>query len=146
MIKAVVFDLDGTIVKFNLDVKNCRSEIINYLTKQGSPRSLFSVDESGFDMLMKAKKYLLKKKTKKVQFSKIDNGVNSIVKSFELKAAKETEIFPTVFDTLKKLREMKLKIGLCTINSEKATRYILNRFNLTKFFDTVITRENVLEV
>ena len=63
-----------------------------------------------------------------------------------MKAARKTEIFPNVFDTLKKLKEMKLKIGLCTINSEKATRYILNRFNLTKFFDTVITRENVLEV
>ena len=68
MIKAVVFDLDGTLVKFNLDFKGCRSEIIKYLTEQGSPRSLFSVDESGFDMLMKAKKYLVKKKQKNPSF------------------------------------------------------------------------------
>ena len=146
MIKAVIFDLDGTLVKFNLDVKACKSEIIKYLTEYGCPRSLFSVQETGFDMLIKAKKYLSKEKLKKHQSFKIKKGVFSIVKSFELRAAMTTEIFPNVPNTLKTLKEMKLKIGLCTINSEKATRFILNRFNLTKFFDTVLTREKVSEV
>ena len=38
---------------------------------------------------------------------------------------------------------MKLKIGLCTISGEKATKYILSRFKLTPYFDAVIPRESV---
>ena len=58
MIKAVIFDLDGTLVTFNLDVKTCRIEIIQYLTEQGIPQELFSMKETAFDMLMKVKKIL----------------------------------------------------------------------------------------
>ena len=68
MIKAVVFDLDGTLVTFNLDIKACRIEIIQYLTEQGIPRDLFSMKETAFDMLVKTKKYLTTKADKKQKF------------------------------------------------------------------------------
>ena len=41
---------------------------------------------------------------------------------------------------------MKLKIGLCTICSEKTTDYVLKRFHLEQFFDAVIARESVFDV
>ena len=53
-IKAVVFDLDGTIVAFNIDYKALRAEVRGYLVKNGVPDSLLSVKESIFEMLKKA--------------------------------------------------------------------------------------------
>jgi pyrophosphatase PpaX len=38
---------------------------------------------------------------------------------------------------------MNLKIGLCTINSEKSVNYILNRFGITDFFDVTVPRNKV---
>ncbi len=146
MIKAVIFDLDGTLVAFNLDIKACRTELIKRLTKQHLPRSLFSMTETAFDMLVKIKKYLKAKGIEDQEFAKIEKMVFSIVESFELKAARTTEMFPGIPETLKALRDMKLKIALCTISGEKAMRYILERFHLEQFFDAVITRENVSEV
>jgi phosphoglycolate phosphatase len=41
---------------------------------------------------------------------------------------------------------MRLKLGLCTINSEKSTNYILKKFRLTKSFDAIVPRNKVKQV
>jgi phosphoglycolate phosphatase len=145
MIKAVIFDLDGTLKEFNLDTKACRTKIINLLTQQGFSRSLFSLNESAFDMLKKVEKSPITDGGKK-QFTKIKDMVFSVVEEFELEAARTAKIFEDIPETLKALRDMKLKIALCTISSEKTTKYVLKRFRLEQFFDAVITRESAFEV
>ena len=146
MIKAVIFDLDGTLVTFKLDVKACRTKVVQYLTEQGFPRSLFSMKETAFDMLVKVKKYLIVKGIEDQKFVEIEKTVFSIVEGFEWKAARTTEMFPGIPETLKALKDLKLKIALCTISGEKATSCILDRFHLEPFFDAVFTRESVSDV
>ena len=68
MIKAVVFDLDGTLVPFTLDVNKCRTQIIQSLIEQNFPSSLFSTKETAFDMLLKIKKYLKTKGSEEQNF------------------------------------------------------------------------------
>lgn len=143
MIKAVIFDLDGTLVTFNLDVRACRTEAINYLAEQGFPRNLFSMNETAFDMLVKAKQYLKTEKDCVKEFAQIEKQVFLIVESYELEAAKTNQLFSGVPETLRALKEMKLKLGLCTISGEKATNYVLNKFSLFHFFDAIVTRESV---
>ncbi len=142
----IIFDLDGTLKEFNLDIKACRTKIINFLTQQGFSRSLFSLNESAFDMLKKVKKYLITEDGKKQEFTKIKDMIFSVVEDFELEAARTAKMFAGIPETLKALRDMKLEIALCTISSEKTTNYILKRFHLEQFFDAVITRESVFEV
>ena len=146
MIKAVIFDLDGTLKEFNLDIKACRTKIVSLLTQRGFSRSLFSLNETAFDMLLKVKKYFTAKGMEKQEFAKIKDMIFSVVEDFELEAARTAKIFAGIPETLKALRHMKLKIALCIISSEKVTSYILKRFHLEQFFDAVITRESVFEV
>ena len=146
MIRAVIFDLDGTLTEFNLNIRACRTEVIKLLTKHDLPRSLFSLKESAFDMLVKVKNYLIAEGKENQEFVKFRKMVFSVVESFELETARTTKMFVGIPETLQKLRTMKLKLALCTISGEKATGYILKRFHLEQFFDAVITREAVLEV
>lgn len=143
MIQAVIFDLDGTLTAFNLNIKACRTEVIRQLTKCSLPRSLFSLKETAFDMLVKTKDYITTEKVEKQDYEDLRNLVFNVVKRFELEAAKKTTLFAGVPETLKALRDMKLKIALCTISDKEATKYLLKRFNLRHFFDAVITREDV---
>ena len=58
-IKAVIFDLDGTLTGFNLDYKTLRAEVRGYLISRGIPTSLLKVNESIFECCKK-QRYILK--------------------------------------------------------------------------------------
>jgi phosphoglycolate phosphatase len=72
--------------------------------------------------------------------------VLAITETYELEAASKTTLLPGVVDALKALRAMGLKIGLCTINSEKSVNRILQRFGITGMFDVTIPRNRVRHV
>jgi phosphoglycolate phosphatase len=143
MIKAVVFDLDGTLASFNVDYKAIRAEVKDFLVKRGLPASVLSLNESIFEMLKKAEIFMKNNGKSTKAISEIRNKALAIAEKYELEAAKTTSLLPGVLETLKALKKMNMKIGLCTINSEKSTNYILRRFGIAEFFDTVTPRNNV---
>jgi pyrophosphatase PpaX len=67
----------------------------------------------------------------------------AIAEKYEMEAALTTSLMPGASETLKELKRMKLKIGLCTISSEKAANYILQRFKVEDFFQIVVARDRV---
>jgi phosphoglycolate phosphatase len=144
-IKAVVFDLDGTLAEFNLDYKAVRAEVMHFLLNHGLPPSILSVNESVFEMLKKAQVYM-KNNGKEKKFSAAQKDIFAIAFKYEWEAANKTSLMPGAFETLKALKTMNLKLGIFTINSEKSTDLILDRFRLRRFFDATITREGVPRV
>jgi len=144
-IKAVIFDLDGTIVNFNLDYKAVRADVIQFLTKQGFPSSIISVNESIFDILKKLEIYM-RNHGEEEQITKVKEDALSLVNRHELEAAHSTSLMPGALEALKELKKMGLKTALFTVNSEKSTSYILRCFRLKRFFDAVVTREHVWAV
>ncbi len=145
-IKAVIFDLDGTLAEFNLDFKAVRAEVKQFLINQGFPASVFHINESIFEMLKKAKVYMTNNGKTEHAFLDIQEHVLSIAMKHELKAAHQTSLLPGVFETLKMLKKMKLKLAIFTINGEKSTNLILDNFRLRQFFDAITTRDAVSKV
>jgi len=142
-IKAIVFDLDGTITNFNLDYKTTRAEVIQHLTTQGFPRSQFSLNESVFDMLKKAEIIMKNNGKNQKEITKLKESVLTILEKHEMKSAKSTSLIPGIQETLKTLKQKKLKLALFTVNSKKSTNYILNTFHLNNTFNTIVTRDSV---
>ena len=142
-VRAVVFDLDGTLASFNLDYRTVRADVRSLLVKRGLPASVLSTNESIFDMLKKAEIFLKNNSQSKKAIEEILGKALAIAEKYELEAAKSTSLLPGVTETLKILKKMGLKIGLFTINSEKSTNYILKRFRIASFFDAVIPRNSV---
>jgi len=146
MIRTVILDLDGTIVDFNLDYKSVRAEVIQFLTKQGFPSSMFSMKESIFNMLKKAEIYMTNNGSEERDVARVKESVLSVANRHELEAASTTSLMPGVLETLKTLKRMNLKTAIFTVNGKKSTDYILNRFRLKHFFDATITRESASAV
>ena len=142
-IEAVIFDLDGTLASFNLDYKTMRAEVRSYLQRKGVPASVLSTRESIFEMLKKAEIYFKNTSKSDEVFVEIQKQALAIAEKFELEAASCTSLLPGANETLKALKRMNLKVGLCTINSQKAANYILQRFQIDGFFDVVVPRNMV---
>ena len=145
-LKAVIFDLDGTLIDFNIDYKAIRAEVKEFLTSKGFPQSLFSLDESIFNMLKKAEVYMRNNSRTGKEIATLRIRIFEIAEKRELEAAHTTRLLPGAAETLKILHKMELKLGIATINSEKSTRYVLERFGIAQFFDAVATRDDVPEV
>jgi phosphoglycolate phosphatase len=142
-IKAVIFDLDGTITSFNLDYKAIRGEVRSYLLRVGVPTSVLSVNESIFEMLKKTEIFVKNSGKSAEAMDEIRNEALAIAEKYELEAAMSTDLLPGAVETLKALKRMDLKIGLFTLNSDKAANYILQRFKLGDFFGVTIPRNKV---
>jgi HAD superfamily hydrolase (TIGR01549 family) len=142
-IKAVIFDLDGTIAGFNLDYKALRGEIRSYLVRVGIPASVLSVKENIFDMLKNTMIYVKNNGKSAKDIDEIRNEALAIAEKYEVEAAASTDLLPGSFETLKLLKQMNLKIGLFTLNSDKAANYIIQRFKLGDFFGVTVPRNKV---
>jgi HAD superfamily hydrolase (TIGR01549 family) len=144
-IEAVIFDLDGTLSNFNLDFKALRSEVRSHLIRAGVPTSVLSVSESIFEMLKKSEIFF--KNGDKTNSAKVFEEVRSqalaIAEKYEMEAATTTSLQTGAVEMLKELKMMKLKMGLCTTNSEKAAKYILQRFKIEDYFKTIVSRDKV---
>jgi HAD superfamily hydrolase (TIGR01509 family) len=146
MIRAVVFDLDGTIVKFNIDYKAVRAEVRSFLIKEGMPASVLSLNESIFEMLKKTEIFMKNNGKPTAKIEEVRRKALAIAEKYELEAAKTTSLQPGITEVLKALRAMGLKIGICTVNSQKSVDHILKKFGIAKFFDTVTPRDAVVNV
>jgi HAD superfamily hydrolase (TIGR01509 family) len=135
--------LDGTLASFNLDYKTVRAEVKGYLVKMGILDSILSLDESIFEMLRKTESFVKDSGKPSKFIREVRDEALAMAEKYELEAAGRTSLFPGAVETLKALRRMSLKIGLCTINSEKSMNYILKRFEIADFFDVTVPRNKV---
>ena len=144
-VEAVIFDLDGTLTVFNIDYKALRGEVREYLLRTGVPASVLNVNESMFDMMHKAEIYFKNSKSEQA-FKEVQSQCLLIAEKYEMEAATLTSLQPGAIEILKELKKLKLKIGLCTTNSETATNYILQRFKVLDYFQAVVSRNKVKRV
>jgi len=146
-VEAVIFDLDGTLAHFNLDFKTMRSEVRSYLMRMGIPASVLSVNETIFEMLVKTEIFVKNNNGKHAEaFGEFRTQAFAIAEKYEMEAASTTSLMPGAYETLKELKRMKLKLGLCTTSSQKAADYILRRFKIEGYFQTVVPRNEVKNV
>jgi len=145
-IKAVVFDLDGTVVEFNLDYKRLRSDVITFLNNLGLPSSVFSMSDRMTSIVEKAERLMANTGKSKEEIREMKRKIFSKVDQYEMAAARTTHMFPSVIPTLKLLKERELKMGIFTLNGRRQTEYLLERFHLEKFFDAVVAREDTRKV
>jgi phosphoglycolate phosphatase len=144
VIKAVIFDLDGTIAAFNLDYKTVRGEIRSYLIRIGVPPSVIAVNDSVFDMVTKARLFMTNQGKSADAIEEVSRESLKMAEKYELEAAAHTSLLPGVEETLKAVKKLGLKIALCTINSANSTEHILKRFKIAEYFDVVVPRNKVL--
>ena len=146
MIKAVLFDLDNTLIDFMKMKRLCSEEAISGMIAAGLPLDkekavsiLFELyREYGIEDQTIFQKFL-KETIGKIDYKILAEGINC----YRRVKASFTEPYPKVISTLLKLRLMGLKLGVVSDAPRLQAWLRLAAMRLTEFFDFVITSDDV---
>lgn len=137
MVSAVIFDLDGVLA----DSEPRWSEIdAQLLAEHGVKyRGEYHQDVVGVSYRL-AVEFYKKAFGLAVPTEELMRRRGEIATEF---FANRIDLFPKVKDVLQELREMKLRLAVATSSVSASARPFLARHHLTKFFDVIVTGEEV---
>jgi len=136
MIKAVIFDLEGTLVDFQWKLTEGEGELRKALEGFGFEPDLFSGDNYAqiWNKVIEI--------APPEALQKIKDCLSEIYDRYDQDALSRWSPKPGAQEILLLLYKQGVKIGLVTNVGEKAAREVLFRFNLTRFFHQIITRND----
>ncbi|MGQ9596352.1 MAG: HAD family hydrolase [Thermoproteota archaeon] len=143
MIKAVLFDLDGTLIEFNYDYGLAKKIVIAKLIEIGVDRGLLSESVPTALNVEKAITFLRDKGLSEEELRFMRRSIYEAVEPLELKAASNPIPREGVLEILKWLKGLGVRMAVCTNNCDMASDIILRKTLLKGLFDGIFTRNDV---
>ena len=136
MIDTVIFDFDGTLADTNKLILNSFNHIYNkYHDRKCDEDYILSTFGEPLELTLRR------------DFS--DYNYEEVVgcyRGYQVdKFDKEVTLYDTVIETIKYLHNKDIKIGIATSRLKSSTLYVLKRFNLEKYFQVVISSDDVVK-
>ena len=144
--ETVLFDLEDTLIQTPWSdprlVTKFRQETKKKLIDLGIPSAVLKGIERSTIMRNKASEYVGRKLDEE-EASRFKLEIDDFLTRYEQDSARKSELFPDTIPTLEKLQKNEVRIGLVTNTSIKVVKAVFENFDLERFFEVVITRENV---
>ena len=143
-IKAIIWDLDGTLIHFKIDFIRARREAIKILKKYGVPKNILTVKGSILENVGKSREYFKSNKiyeSKKIEqiISEVDDKINEV----EYEAALQASHIDGIEEVLEFIESNNLKQAIFTFNTHRNAEISLQKVNLMKYFELIVGRDNV---
>ena len=141
MIRAIIFDFDGTLAVLNIDFSLMRKRVFDLMKCYGiegeaiQEKYLLEVIDEAYQILEK------KSPSGAEAFYKESHD---ILHAVEMSAAQEGNLLPGAKVTLKSLREKGIQVGIITRNCEDAVREVFP--DIDHFCDIFVSRNSVRRV
>jgi HAD superfamily hydrolase (TIGR01509 family) len=143
LLKAIIFDLDGVLMKFNLDSRRIKEDVIRYFVRNGLQDGLLSPTSSFSSIKESVRTYFSMAGKDPSWIDGLIKEAEKIPIEHEIRAAAVTELLPNARMTLMALKSLGLRLAVFTYNNSTATRIALRRHSLESFFDVMVARDMV---
>ncbi len=141
-IKALIWDLDGTIIHFKIDFIRARRAAIKILKKHGIKRNI-TIKKSIFENINTSKDIFKSMGYSPQKIEKILEKINDEVIRIEREAAEIATIINGIDRVLEFAKEKNLIQAIYTLNSSRNAKISLDKVNLLHYFDFIAGRDNV---
>ncbi|MCS7368670.1 MAG: HAD family hydrolase [archaeon GBS-70-058] len=141
--RGVLFDLDGTLIRYSVDRVNLTRDILKSLRKFNIYFQIYSEADYPISMVRKTIRVLEGMKVPKWFIDNVSSTLFRIIEFYEVEASNRTSLIEGAYEALSFVKSIGFKCGLITLNSRRSTEIVLDKFNLKNFFDAIVTRNDV---
>jgi len=141
-ITAVIFDLDGTLIKSNIDFVKMKNMIIAHFRGLGVDSEDFSSSRPTFEIVRKGIELLEKTRPEEI-VSMTRRRINEIMTDVEMEQVDSVSAIAGVSETMKWLKERGIKIGILTRSCREYALKSLENTGLLELVDFVAARDDV---
>jgi HAD superfamily hydrolase (TIGR01549 family) len=140
MLRALIFDLDGTLIKLTLPLDEMRRGTKAYFLKHGLPPHILDNADGINSTTLKAKEYFLSHGVSNQKWKKMQESVDDMLTQIEMGAADKTEAIDGVVETIKHVKVLGIKTAILTNNAREAVNAMLEYLPFTGLFEFIQTR------
>lgn len=142
MIRAVVFDLDGTLIYNHTNFMKMRKCVVEELVSEGIPEEILDGNDIIVNNMAQAEKYA---KENGIDVSKLYSATGEIMSRVEMETVDFTTPVEGALDTIISLQNECYKTGILTRGSRQYAESALKAANLDIEFDVFICRDDYPE-
>jgi len=143
-LKAIIFDLDGTLVKSSHDFWRMKEEMIGYLIDLGLDGSSLSPQQTTNELVHKLIDFLKGQGASEAEITKALNELNELLNGFELETVEQTVPMEGALDVLKRLKDRGVKIGVLTRSCEAYAYKVLDLWGMHVLIEAIGARKDLL--
>ncbi len=140
MLKAVVFDLDGTLTVLALPLDAMRNDTKKFYVTRGLPADSLDPEDGISSTRVKAREYFLSQGVTTDEWEKMQAEIDGILSAHEGWAATDAELIDGSLDVVRALKARGLKTAILTNNGRGAVDKILAKIPMSDSFDLIQTR------
>lgn len=130
-VKAVIFDLDGTLVVHKLRIREAKAKLLKRMKELGMDVERFSLETPTARIL---------ERMRGREREKLLRLIDEVFEPYELEAAEKAEAREGVKEVLEELKGMGLRLAVATNNGRMGVERSLEKVSLKGFFEAIVTR------
>jgi phosphoglycolate phosphatase len=142
-IKAIIWDLDGTLIHFKIDYIRARRTAIKILKNFGVPKPLLTVKISILENMKSAREYFENEGYPNEKINEIIQAVDDEINKIEHEAAIDALMIDGIDKVLEYAKNNDLKQAIFTFNTRRNAETSLKKTNLSNYFEVIVGRDNV---
>lgn len=139
--KAVIFDLDHTLVRSGTDFSEMKTKIVDYVEQKLPSVEKLDKNSLTYEITQAVVESLQSRGLSKIVPEVIED-INSIMNETEMKYASKATLIEGAFEALGRLKQTGLKIGILTRACREYTEQVLKTTGLSEFIDEVAARDD----
>jgi beta-phosphoglucomutase len=142
-IKAIIWDLDGTLIDFKINSIGARRKVIKILRSYGIPKRELSIEKSILENVRTSRNIFKQHGLKSTEIQEIITEVNNAVIEIEHTAALKATVTKGIEEVLKFLKKNDIKQAIFTYNTHANALLSLETAQIASYFEVIVGRNDI---